>query len=156
MIPVTGTKGQLAETKGQPQRYRVVLVDESELTYSALRVVFARTGTFGAPAWATSVREGQRVTADLRPDIVLADVEIAGESGLTLCAWVRSNVPNSRPVVLTARNDAAAASVALGAGAAGYLLTSSPPDDLLFYLQGAASGQLVVDDRLAPAASHVW
>src|SRR4051812_20831104 len=130
MIPVTGTKGQLTETKRRPQRYRVVLVDESELTYIALRAVFARSGTFGVAGWATSVREGQRVAADLRPDIVLADVEVAGESGLTLCAWIRSNVPNSMPVVLTARNDAATASVALGAGAAGYLLTSSPPDDL--------------------------
>ncbi|WP_214107859.1 LuxR C-terminal-related transcriptional regulator [Acrocarpospora catenulata] len=135
-------------TDTRTQEYRVVLVDESKLTHIALHAVFAKSGRFRLAAAATSVHEARNLVLRQRPDLVLCEAEVAGESGLELCAWIRLASPATVPVVLSGVNDDTLAASAVGWGAAGYLLKISPPEDLIFYLSGVLAGQQVIDDRL--------
>ncbi|GIH23264.1 DNA-binding response regulator [Acrocarpospora phusangensis] len=130
------------------QEYRVVVVDESKLTHIALNIVFAKSGRLRIIAAVPTVHEARSVILTHKPELVLCETDIGGESGLELCGWIRLASPSTLPVLLSSTNDDAVAVSAMTWGAAGYLLKISPPEDLIFYLYGVLAGQQIIDDRV--------
>jgi DNA-binding NarL/FixJ family response regulator len=129
-----------------------VVVDEAELIHFAVRALLAATSGFGVVAAARSVGAGKQLVRRLRPGLLICDADIAGESGIGLCQWVRQVSPATRVAILTSRDEPLLAQSALAAGAYGYLLKDSAPQDLAGYLEEAAAGLRVLDQRLGRAA----
>jgi DNA-binding NarL/FixJ family response regulator len=132
----------------QTSLIRVVLADEAPLMHLAIRSVLAAMHDFVLEASASVVAEAEQLVLRVQPELLITDVDLAGESGLGLCRWVRHASPPTGVVVLTSRDEPALAQCALAAGATGYLLKSSPPGALATCLRQAAQGTLVLDDRL--------
>ncbi|GII96263.1 LuxR C-terminal-related transcriptional regulator [Sinosporangium siamense] len=135
---------------------RIVIVDEAKLIHLALRVVFTRTPRFSLVGSASAVPEARSIILQLKPDILLCEVDIAGNNGLELCDWTRSASPRTSPVILTSRDDPLLARSALDSGALGYLLKTSPPEDLVFHLQSVRAGRRVLDDRIGRCRTTSW
>jgi len=77
---------------------------------------------------------GERAIADLpgvRPDVVLMDINLPGMSGVECVRRLRALVPSVQVVMLTVYEDTDLIFAALAAGATGYLLKRTPPDELL-------------------------
>jgi DNA-binding NarL/FixJ family response regulator len=77
---------------------------------------------------------GERAIADLpgvRPDVVLMDINLPGMSGVECVRRLRTAVPSVQVVMLTVYEDTDLIFAALAAGATGYLLKRTPPDELL-------------------------
>lgn len=96
-----------------------------------------------------------------RPDVVLVDVQMPGLSGIEATKAILERDPEARIIILSASSDRAAISVALAAGASGYLLKSLDGAQLNSYVHQAAEGQAVFDigsalrvlEGLAPATT---
>ncbi|GAA0394775.1 DNA-binding response regulator [Acrocarpospora corrugata] len=118
------------------------------MTHIALNAVFAKSGRFRLIAAVSTAHEARSVVLAHKPDLVLCEADVAGESGLELCGWIRLASPATMPVLLSGVNDDSLAASAISCGAAGYLLKISPPEDLIFYLYGVLAGQQIIDDRV--------
>ena len=67
----------------------------------------------------------------MRPDVVLMDINLPGMSGVECVRRLRAVVPAVQVVMLTVYEDTDLIFAALAAGATGYLLKRTPPDELL-------------------------
>ena len=127
---------------------RTVAVDEAELMHFAVRALLSAAPGYALVASARSVGAGEQLVRRIRPDLLICDADIAGESGIGLCRWARQVSPATGVVILTNRDEPLLAQSAMAAGAHGYLLKDSAPEDLVAYLEEAASGLQVLDQRL--------
>ncbi|WP_283137175.1 LuxR C-terminal-related transcriptional regulator [Rhizohabitans arisaemae] len=133
-----------------------MVADESRLIHVALRAVLSRAAEFALAGAAVSVAEARKAVLQHRPEILLCEVEVAGQSGLELCRWARFSSPRTATVILTSHDDSLLAQSTMAAGASGYLLKVSPPEDLLFYLGRVATGQQVLDERVGRSRTNLW
>jgi DNA-binding NarL/FixJ family response regulator len=127
---------------------RVVLADEAPLIHLAIRSMLTPMRDFVVTASASAIAEAEQLVLRVQPELLITDVDLAGDSGLGLCRWVRHVSPQTIVVVLTSRDEPVLAQCALAAGAMGYLLKSSPPEALATCLRQVAEGGRVLDERL--------
>lgn len=131
-----------------PPAIRVMLVDPAELVHLAVRTLLAEDPRYSRPIAATTIAAAEQLVRQVRPRLLISEIDLGGRSGIELCRWVRCTSPITQVVFLTSRNEPLLATAALAAGAAGYLLKDSPPDVLRASLEQAAAGRAVIDDRL--------
>jgi len=83
-----------------------------------------------------------------RPDVVLMDIKLPGMSGIQCVAEVKKVLPEIQIIMVTVYEDSDRIFRALKAGANGYLVKSSPPDQLLEAIRDVYKGG-------APMSSHI-
>jgi DNA-binding NarL/FixJ family response regulator len=97
----------------------------------------------------------------LKPDVVLMDIHLPGESGIACTARLKSLMPKLQVIVVTVYRDRELLFQALKAGACGYLLKRSSPEELLRAIAEVRSGgapmtgeiaRMVVETFQKPAA----
>ena len=123
---------------------RVVLADDHPIWRTGVRTDLG--DAFDVVGEAGDVQETvQQVTAE-RPDLVVCDLHMPGGGGL---AVVRACAKETRIVMLTVSEAERDLLDAVAAGAVGYLLKSTPPDELREALVRAAAGEAVFSPTLA-------
>lgn len=137
---------------GQRGLVKVVLADDSPLMHLAMRAMLGAMNGFTVAAAARTVAEAEQLVLRTQPDLLVCDSDLDDECGISLCRWARRASPRTVAVILTARDDPQLAMSALAAGAAGYLLKATQPEELMGYLRAAARGQRVLDERLGRSA----
>lgn len=98
----------------------------------------------GTQAWS----EAQR----LRPDVIVADIEMPGLTGLELAQRVREQSLPSRVVIVTTFARTGYLRRALEAGVAGYVLKDAPAEQLAEAVRRVHAGGRVIDPQLAVEA----
>jgi DNA-binding NarL/FixJ family response regulator len=83
-----------------------------------------------------------------KPDVVLMDIKLPGMSGIQCVAEIKKVIPAMQIIMVTIYEDSERIFRALKAGADGYLVKSSPPDQLLKAIRDAYQGG-------APISSHI-
>jgi DNA-binding NarL/FixJ family response regulator len=94
-------------------------------------------------------REAVTRFKELRPDVVLMDLQMPDMNGLQAIEAIRGENPNARIVVLTTYDGDVLALRALRAGAAGYLLKSSLRRELVETIRGVHAGRKYVSSEIA-------
>ncbi|MDB5850464.1 MAG: hypothetical protein JWP29_4216, partial [Rhodoferax sp.] len=119
------------EAPGKPQL--LVVDDESELR-SVLAKYFGYNH-FEVRTAADAV-QARAMVAELAPDVVLVDVNMPGESGLSLARWLRETYPRVGLVMLTGATDSVDRIVGLEVGADDYVTKPFEMRELLARLRG--------------------
>jgi DNA-binding NarL/FixJ family response regulator len=145
------TSGLVTLRRPRGAQVRTIVVDEEQLIHEALQVILCRTHAFVLAGTALTLNEGAQQVRRHRPDVVICETEIAGESGLDLCRWVRRAAPLTRVVVLSHHDDMSIARAAFEAGASAYLLKTMSPGELVQRLRDVMCGLTVLDERLGLA-----
>ncbi len=86
-----------------------------------------------------------------RPDVVIVDVRLGDMDGIAVVREIAERASGVKTVVFSAYGDRGLLSDALGAGARGYVMKGSPPDDLVRAIRMVAAGDAFVDPTLSPA-----
>jgi DNA-binding NarL/FixJ family response regulator len=127
---------------------RVLLVDDQELVRYGLRLVVDSAPGLVVVGEASDGGQAATSVARLRPDVVLMDVRMQGVGGVEATRLITGSVPGARVLMLTTYDLDAAAFAALEAGASGFLLKDTRPDDLVSAIKAVASGDAVVSPRI--------
>lgn len=90
-----------------------------------------------------------RAVADTKPDLVLMDLNMPGLSGVEATRQLNERFPSTPVLMLSVSAEEADVADAIRAGATGYVLKESPPEEIVTAIREAAAGQLVVSARLA-------
>jgi DNA-binding NarL/FixJ family response regulator len=107
---------------GSRQPLRVVLVDDHRLFRESLGALLAVHEGIEVVAEGANGEEAVRLARQHRPDVVLLDVEMPGQSVLTSLVEIRSASPSTRIVVLTMHENTTLARQLLLRGASAYLI----------------------------------
>lgn len=129
---------------------RVLLVDDHTPVREALSALL--TGCDGVDlvgAFGSAEALVEALEAGVRADVVLVDLDLPRASGQWLIAHVRRTAPELEPVVLTSFDDGEHLFSALRAGAAGYLLKDTPPDELVRGLEQVVAGGAPMSPSIA-------
>jgi DNA-binding NarL/FixJ family response regulator len=88
-------------------------------------------------------------TKKLRPDLIIADITMPRLNGLDAVAKVNKEYPSIKIIILTMHREVAYARRALDAGASGFLLKHSAPDELVTAMRAALAGKTYLTPALA-------
>ena len=119
---------------------RVVLVDDEALVRSGLRLLLSNAPDIEVVAEASNGRDAVATVLDAQPDVVLMDIRMPVMDGIAAVEKILS-VHGVPIIMLTAFDTDSFILRALRAGAAGFLLKSTPPESLMAAVRAAAAGQ---------------
>ena len=129
---------------------RVLLVDDDDLMRAGLRSVLSSDETIDIVGDAGDGREAIRSVRDLQPDVVLMDIRMPDLDGISATREVLAGAPDVRVVVLTTFEDDDYIFDALSAGASGFLLKRTTPEELIAGIHTVADG----DSLLSPSVTR--
>jgi len=127
---------------------RVLVADDHPVFRSGLRLLLEDLDVEVVGEAADGEAAVELAVAE-RPDVVLMDLQMPGTSGLEATRRIAERAPDVRVLVLTMVEDDDTLLAALRAGAAGYLLKGSGPDEIDRAVHGVAAGHAVYGPGVA-------
>ena len=132
------------------ERTRCLVVDDHSVVRQGLDLLFGDIDDLEIVGQATNGEEALEAVAELQPEIVLMDVRLPGIDGVSAVKRIQETSPNTKFVIFSAYGDKRLLSDAIAAGARGYVMKGSPPEDLLRAIRTVADGKAFVDPSLSP------
>lgn len=129
---------------------KVLLVDDDDLMRAGLRAVLSSDKTIEVVGEASNGRYAIDRVRALRPDLVLMDVRMPDLDGIAATREVLATSPEVKVVILTTFEQDDYIFGALAAGASGFLLKRTRPEELLAALHAVAAG----DSLLSPSVTR--
>lgn len=126
----------------------ILLIDDHTLFRSGIRSLLQRQPEFAVVGEAADGVEGVKRAAQLKPQVILLDLNMPGMSGLETLPLLLQDCPDSAVIMLTVSEDAQDLSAALLGGASGYLLKNIDADYLARAIRRAANGETVVAEAM--------
>jgi two-component system NarL family response regulator len=140
---------------GTPQ-ISVVIADDHPIVRMGLRALIEAQPDMRLLAEAQGGAAAVEAFTTHRPDVMLVDLRMPGMSGRDVITAIRSVMPDAKIIVLTSFDGDEDVFRAVQAGARGYLLKASPPDDVLKAIRAVyAGGRLIAPDVAARLADRV-
>lgn len=128
---------------------RVLVVDDHRVVLAGLARLIDAAEDMEVVGLASDGDVVAEMAAQTRPDVVLMDLSMPRVDGIAATRRVLELSPGSHVLVLTSFSDRERIVDAFQAGAVGYMLKDSEPDDLLKALRAAARGESPLDPRVA-------
>jgi DNA-binding NarL/FixJ family response regulator len=129
---------------------RVIVVDDEPMVCAHLKTILGTAADIEVIDQAHDGAAGVEAVTRGRPDVVLMDLRMPGMDGITAIGAISKLADPPVVVVLTTFDADQYVLRALRAGAAGFLVKSTPPEDLIGLVRVAAEGHTV----LSPAAAR--
>jgi DNA-binding NarL/FixJ family response regulator len=126
----------------------VLLVDDHPVVIEGLRKLLATAGDIEVTAEAHDAPSAIDRAKLLHPDVILLDLRMPGASGVQATRRMREQDVKSAIIILTSYGDQAYVRQALEAGANGYLLKSTPSEQLIAGIRAAARGHRQLSPEL--------
>jgi DNA-binding NarL/FixJ family response regulator len=134
---------------------RVVLCDDHEIVREAVKARMASVAGVEIVGEAESGEQMVECVQDLKPDVCIVDVELPGIDGIDTTREILKVQPGARVIIFTAHAQPDLLTLALRAGASGYVLKSAPSEDIARAIEVVAGGGTFVGTELGQGAGEV-
>ncbi len=128
---------------------RVMLVDDHPLMRRGINQLLSLEDEFDVVAEASNGADAIALAHEVEPDMILLDLNMKGMSGLDTLKALRTDGSSATIVILTVSDSAADIEAIVRAGADGYLLKDTEPDQLVELLKDAVHGNKAYSDVVA-------
>ena len=128
---------------------RVLLAEDHSLVRAGLERLLATADDIEVVGGAADGAEAVTLAAETSPDVVLMDLSMPNLDGIDATRAILGENERVQIVILTSLSDRARILAALDAGAVGYLLKDSEPEELIGAVRAAARGESPLDPRAA-------
>ncbi len=128
---------------------RIAIVEDDETIRRSMERFINRSGDFCCSACYASAEEGLEAIPLNTPDIVLMDINLPGMNGVECVRRLKPLCPEVQIVMLTIYDNIERVFEALQAGAVGYLLKQTRPDEILLALQEVGQGGAPMSSQIA-------
>ncbi len=136
----------------ESKRIKVFIVDDHTVVRKGLKALLAaKKYEIDVVGDAESGDQAIPIVNQLEPDVILMDLEMPGMSGIETIKEIKKLQPDSRILVLTSFAEDKKVFDALHAGAYGYLLKDTSPDELVETIRSVYSEKLTLPKEF----SHV-
>ena len=128
---------------------RVLVVEDHPLFRKGVVALLTAEADLVVAGVAGSGEEAVALAADLRPDVVLMDLQLPAMSGIEATRAIVTADPDVRVLVLSLFEDEESVFLALRAGARGYVLKDAEEDELLGAVRAVARGEAIFSQAVA-------
>jgi DNA-binding NarL/FixJ family response regulator len=145
------TQTALLEPNGSKrfQMARILVADDHSVVRGGLKQFLSSAPDLEIAAEAESGRQAIEMVASQSFDLVLLDIALPDVDGLEVLRRIKGKFPNLPVLIFSMYPEEDYALAALNAGAAGYLMKDSDPDEILGAVRRAAKGARYLSPRLA-------
>ena len=134
----------------------IMIVEDHPVFREGLALILASQPDMAVVAQASTADEALQEYRRLRPDLVLMDQRLPGTNGTEAVIAIRNQNPQARVVMLTTSRGDMEIQRALRAGAAAYVLKSTPKNELLNIIRTVAAGlRHIPPDVAGVVAEHL-
>jgi two-component system, NarL family, response regulator DevR len=124
---------------------RILLVDDHEVVRMGLRTLLEDVADVEVVAEAGSADEAIAACERYKPNIVVMDIRMPGNSGITACHTIVERWPETQVIMLTSYANDDLITDAIRAGAVGYVLKQGGTGDLMRALEAVRQGAALLD-----------
>ena len=123
---------------------RIVIVDDHAVVRSGLRMLLEAESDLEVVAEAGDAREAVLTVRAEKPDVVLLDVTMPGESGIDALPKLLHEAPEAKVLMLSMQDDPRYVREAFAAGASGYVLKEAADAEVVGAVREVAAGSSYV------------
>ena len=128
---------------------RILVVEDHPLFRKGVVALLETVPEFAVAGVATTGEEAVSLAAELRPDVVLMDLQLPGISGIEATRAIVAAEPDVRVLVLSLFEDDDSVFLALRAGARGYVLKDADEEELTGAVRAVARGEAIFSRAIA-------
>jgi len=128
---------------------RILIADDHGVVREGLRAVLGPEPDMEIVGEAATGNEVLERAAELRPDVILMDIQMPEMNGIEATRRILQTNPHVGVVVLTMFEDDESVFSAMRAGARGYVLKGAPPAQILKVLRAVAGGEAYFGPEIA-------
>ena len=128
---------------------RIVIVEDHEFTRIGLKMGLEQVQGLSVIAESEDGRDGLKTVMDMKPDVVLMDIELPHMDGIEATRRIRKELPDTRVIMLTSHSSDQEIFAALSAGANGYCLKNISSAQLGTVVRSVAEGAVWLDPGIA-------
>src|SRR5918911_3274861 len=129
---------------------KCLVVDDHTVVTQGLDLLLGDMDDLELVGTVHSGEEALDAVEELQPQVVLMDVRLPGIDGVSAVKRIHQAAPGVKFVIFSAYGDKRLLSDAIAAGARGYVMKGSPPEDLLRAIRTVRGGKAFVDPSLSP------
>ncbi|HET9199464.1 MAG TPA: response regulator transcription factor [Dehalococcoidia bacterium] len=130
-------------------KIKVLLAEDHAVVREALSALLARYDEIDVVGGATDGRSAVDLARALKPDVLLMDLAMPGLNGVDATAQVKRSHPDIKVLMLTGYADDDRVVKALQAGASGYVIKRSDPDELVLAIKSVVRGNTYFSEEIA-------
>jgi len=127
---------------------RVILADDHKLVRAGIKSLLENSDHVKVVGEAGNGREAIELTGKLKPDMVFLDIAMPELNGLQTAEKIKKDYPEVNIVILSMHLDEEYVIQALNAGASGYLLKDSAPNELELALETILKGKVYISPAI--------
>ncbi len=128
---------------------RVMLIDSHSILRRGLRTLLEDQGRYKVVAEAGDGRKALELALEVRPDVLIMEVSLPSLNGINVAEQLLDRYPSMRIVALSSHSASGQVSQMLRAGARGYVLKDSDPEELFAALEAVCGGQTFLSPNAA-------
>lgn len=128
--------------------YTVLIIDDHPLFRKGVTELLNSQADFKVICEAASGEEGIRLSQELKPDLILIDLNMKDMDGIRVVSAIKEFELESINIILTVSDTEENLMSAIRHGADGYLLKDTEPESIIEKLRKAINGEVVIDDSL--------
>ena len=127
----------------------IAIVEDNDTVRQTLRELIDAKPNFRCVGTCATAKEAMVEIPRLRPEVVLMDIHLPGESGIACTARLKAKLPELQVIILTVYKDTEMIFKALKAGASGYLLKRASTEEILQAIRDVRSGGAPMTGEIA-------
>lgn len=127
---------------------KLLVVDDHPVFRQGLRDVFATDDEINVVGEASDAQEALKKARELRPDVILMDINLPGSSGLQATNRLQEQLPDARVVVITGYDEPEQIFHSLRSGAVAFCSKDMPPEALIRTIHAVYDGKIVIQQRI--------
>jgi two-component system, NarL family, response regulator NreC len=127
---------------------RILIVDDHAVVRSGLRLLLSAQDDLEVVGEAGNARDAIFEARSTKPDVILLDVVMPGESGIDVLPRLKDEAPNAKVLVLSMQDDPLYVREAFARGASGYVLKEAADSEVVSAVREIASGGSYVHPAL--------
>jgi len=133
---------------------RLLLVEDDPLMLLALEQLLSKIDKISIVGTASDGLEAVNKVISLQPDVVVMDIGLPRQDGITATSQIKKQAPEVRVVMLSSHTSETEIVASLSSGADGYCVKGSSEEHLVRAIASARDGAIYLDPQIARQVMH--